>query len=88
MYVVGKFSLEWVKVYIRHWKTFMCLVVYFYSEDVAKHQINIFRRELSEKLLCDYESGYRRDSCGSWGRYIDTCSFIMFKLGIDKEKSY
>lgn len=66
----------------------MCLGVYFYSEDVAKHQINIFRRELSEKLLYNYESGYCHDSRSSWERYIDTCSFIMFKLGIDKEKSY
>lgn len=77
-----------MKVYIRQWKTFTCLGVYFYTENVAKHQINIFRRELSEKPLHDYESGHCRDSHSSWGRCTDTCSLITFKLGIDKKKSY
>lgn len=86
IYVVGKFSLEWVKLYIRHWKAFVCLSVYFHSEYVVNHQINIFRRELSEKAFHNFESGYCRDLHSSQGRYIDTYSFITFKLGIDKEK--
>lgn len=65
----------------------MVLSVYFYS-DVAKHQINIFRGEHSEKPLCSYEFEYSCDSHNSCGNYLETCSFKTFKLGIDKEKSY
>lgn len=35
----------------------MCLGVCFYSEGIAKCQISIFRRELSEKSLRDEEPG-------------------------------
>lgn len=59
----------------------------FFIQKSCRAQINIFRGELPEKLLHNYEPGSCRDSQSSWGRYTDTCSFITFKLGIDKEKN-